>query len=105
MRKKTKLSYIYIQRTLGLAYFPHFRVKHCFQKMWLCHAQHDMGPEHHVEFQEKLNSQFKENFQTEGRTELIDMYYSSGHGQGSYKRISQLRSFAEDNEKKIQHTT
>ena len=35
LRKKTKLSYIYVQRTLGLAYFPHFRVKHCFQKIWL----------------------------------------------------------------------
>ena len=41
LRKKTKLSYIYIQRTLGLAYFPHFRVKHCFQKMWLsCTTRH-----------------------------------------------------------------
>ena len=33
--KKTKLSYIYIQRTLGFAYFFHFRAKHCFQKIWL----------------------------------------------------------------------
>ena len=53
----------------------------------------------------KLKSQFEENFQTEGWTDLIHMYYPSGHGHGSYKRISQLRGFAVDNKKKIQHNS
>ena len=88
-----------------MAYLSHFRAKHCFQKIWLCHAQHGMGPQHHVEFQKKLKSQFQENFQTKGPTDLIHIYYPSGHGQGTYKKISQLRGFAVDNKNKIQYNS
>ena len=70
LKKKPKHSYIQIQRTLGLPYFPHFRPKHCFQKIWLsCTTWHSSLTPCWVP--EKLKSQFEENFQTEGRQTLF----------------------------------
>ena len=44
LKKLTKFSYTF-KKTLGLAYFPPFwGQKYYFQKIWLCHAQHQMGP-------------------------------------------------------------
>ena len=54
---------------------------------------------------EKLKSQFQENFQTEGRTDLIHIYDPSGCGQGSYKRISQFRGITVDSKNKIQYNS
>ena len=56
-------------------------------------------------FQKRLKNQFEENFQTKGRTDLIHIYHPSGHGQGSYKRISQLKGFAVDGKNKIQNNS
>ena len=39
------------------------------------------------------------------RTDRPYLYYPSGHGQGSYKRISQLRGIAVDNKNKIQYNS
>ena len=70
--EKINLIFLYIQKALGLAYFaPFWGQKYYFQQIWLCHAQHHMGLWHHAKFQKKLNSQFQENFQTEGRTDLV----------------------------------
>ena len=38
-----------------------------FKKIWLCHTQLHMGPQHHAKFQKKLMTQFWENLQTDGR--------------------------------------
>ena len=60
-----------------------------------------MGPYYHVEFQKKLKSQFQENVWTEGPYS----YDLSGHGQESYKRISQLSGIAGDNKNNIQYNS
>ena len=56
-------------------------------------------------FQKRLKNQFEENFPTKGRTDLIHIYNPSGHGQGSHKRISQLKGFVVDDKNKIQNNS
>ena len=44
VKKLTKFYYAF-KKTLDLAYFPpFFGQKYYFEKIWLCHAQHHMGP-------------------------------------------------------------
>ena len=104
LKKKPKHSYIQIQRTLGLPYFPHFRPKHCFQKIWLsCTTRHrSLTP---CWVPEKTKEPIRRKLPNRRTADLIHMYYPSGHGQGSCRRISQLRGFAEDNKNKIQHNS
>ena len=54
-----------------LVHFPNFRGKYFFpRKMCRCHAQLDMGFEHHVKIKKKLMiQQFQENARTDGRTD------------------------------------
>ena len=59
-------------------------------------------PDTMLSSRKKLKSQFQENFQTEGRTDLIYRQDFSGHCQGCNKRISQLRGITVDNKNKIQ---
>ena len=71
--KKTKLSYIYIQRTLGLAYFPHFKSKTLFLKNLTDIHNSTWARNTMLISQKKLKGQFQENFWTEGRADLIHM--------------------------------
>ena len=52
-----------------------------FQKIWLCHAQHDKGFLHHAKITRNLMIQFQENTPkgstTEGWTDPILQYNSS----------------------------
>ena len=104
LKKKTKLSYIYIQRTLGLPYFPHFRAKRCFQEIWLSYTtrHRSLTP---CWVPEKTRESIRRKRPNRRTTDLIHMCYSSGHDPGSYRRISQLRGFAEDSKNKIQHNS
>ena len=40
-----------------------------FQKIWLCHTQLYMAPQHHAKFKKKLMSQSRENLWTNKRTD------------------------------------
>ena len=51
-----------------------------------------MGPQHHVEFQKKSKKPIPRKL-LKIRTVISYSYDPSGHGQGYYKRISQLRGF------------
>ena len=60
-----------------LVHFPILRQNNFFQKVWLCHAQLQMGFWHHAKIQNKLMIQFQETpGQTEGQTEeQKDLFY------------------------------
>ena len=66
-------TFLYIQRTLGLAYFPHFGRKIFFRKNLAVIDSTTWVPKTMLSSWEKLKSQFHENFWTEGRTDLIHM--------------------------------
>ena len=88
---------------LGL-FSPFWGQSIIFKKIWLCHAQHHMGTWHHIDFQKKT----KEPVPRKLPNRMTDRPYSynpSGHGQGSYKRISQLRGIAVDDKNKIQYNS
>ena len=90
-------------RTLVLAYFPHLGGKTLFsQNLALpCTTLH--GPETPCWVIEKTKEPIPRK--TEGLTDLIHIYDSYGHGQGSYKWISQLRGIAADNKNKIHYNS
>ena len=75
-----------------------------FKKIWLCHAQHHMGTWHHIDFQKKTKEPIPRKHPNR-RTDRPYSYNPSGHGQGSYKRISQLRGIAVDDKNKIQYNS
>ena len=67
--KKKKKIFLYIQRTLNLAYFPHFGDKTFFSVI----HNTTWAPNTMLSSWKKLKSQFHENLSTERRTDLIHM--------------------------------
>ena len=100
--EKKKLNFSIHSKNLRFGLFSPFWGQNITLKKSGCHVHHHMGW-HHAEFQKKLNSQSRENFQTEGRTDFI--HRTLLVSQGCYKRISQLRGIALCNKNKIQYNS
>ena len=97
-------TFLYIQRTLGLAYFPHFGGKTFFSKNLALSYTAPHGPLTPSWVPEKnlrANS-MKTSEQKDRQTLFI---WPLSHGQESYKRISQLSGIAVDNKNKIQYNS
>ena len=91
--RKKPWNFLYIQRNLGLAYFPHLVAKTWFSKnlpLTPCR----------VTWKTKDPIPRKLLY---GRTNIPYSHDPSGHGQESYKRINQLSGIAADNKNKIQY--
>ena len=83
------------KKTLFLAHFWQISLfwKYYFQKIWLCHAKHQLGPEHHVELQKKGNEPIPRKLQ--------DVFYLSIWGNvltlqtahGNFLILSHVRWF------------
>ena len=90
-------------RTLVLAYFRHLGGKTLFSQNLALSFTTLHGPQTPCWVIEKTKEPIPRK--TEGLTDLIHIYDPYGHGQGSYKRISQLRGIAADNKNKIQYNS
>ena len=84
-------TFLYIQKTLGLNYFPHFGGKTLFSKnlaLW-CTTPH--GPLKPCWVPEKTKEPIPRKLPNR-RADRPYTYDPSGHGQGSYKRLSLLEA-------------
>ena len=68
------------------------------QKIWLCHAQHHMGPWHNTESQKKQANSKKTFRQKDGQTFIGPFWSWLGR---SNKGISHLRSIVVDNRNRL----
>ena len=101
IKKRTeKNAEMLFQRTLDLAYFPHFwGKKHDFQKIWLSYTTLH-GPLTPCRVAENTKEPISRK-RLNRRTDRPHSFDPSGHGQESRKRISQSSGIAVDNNNKI----
>ena len=71
--KTNDIIFLKSPKTVFLSHFLPFLVifarEDFFQKIWLCHTQLYMAPQHHAKFKKKLMSQSQENLWTDKRTD------------------------------------
>ena len=97
-------TFLYIQGTLGLAYFCYFWGKTWFSKNLPLSYTTPHGPLTLCWVPGKTKLPIPKKLLNR-RTDRPYSYDPSGHGQESYKRISQLSGIAVDNKDKIQYNS
>ena len=98
--KKKNWTFVYIQRTLDLAYFPHFGGKVLFWKNLAVIRNTTWTPNTMLSSRKKTKEPIPWKLLNR-RTGRPYSYDLPGHGHGSYKKISQLSCIAVDTKDKF----